>query len=226
MNVTEIAILRLAAGDIDSAFTNTAKRGLEIQNDWHIANFPHLPSTLAERASHCLQQIEDPGKIMITADWESVEAHWKWIRSEENTAVMTSLGSYFTISPDDMVLFHLDSSIFRNIPVDSSGESAALLDSPAISVERLFIDADKKDEFLDRLSVVRNLLEKAAAPRMVRGGWRVDVESEDRLEYVLVSGWESVEKHTKFSQSPEAARIHEIKQLAREADSKHYKRFL
>ncbi|KAK0643028.1 hypothetical protein B0T16DRAFT_331018 [Cercophora newfieldiana] len=169
MTVTEIAILPLISGSVDPDFKETLKRGLDIQNDWHIANFPHLPATLKGRASHCLQQVEDPGKIMITAEWESLEAHWKWIRSPENAEVMAALSPYVPSSPSDMVLLHLDGGTFGEEPVASPGELIPLLDSPVIIVERFFVSATKKEEFLGNLNVSKAAIDKVAAPYLVRG---------------------------------------------------------
>jgi hypothetical protein len=226
MTVTEIAILPLISGNVDPEFIVTLKGGLDIQNDWHIAHFPLLPTTLAGRASHCLQQVEDQGKILITAKWESLDAHWKWIRSPENAKVMAALGPYVPSSPIDMVLLHVDGVIFGEEPAVPSGEAIALLDSPVISVDRFFVDKKSEEEFLGNISANKAVMEKGAAPYLVKGGWRVDVESEDLLEYVLGGGWESVEKHMKFSQAPEASRLSDIKGIARGVDCKHYKRIL
>lgn len=220
MTVTEIAILTLVAGDVDPPLVDELKRSLDIQNDWHIAHFPHLPSTLEGRASHCLQEIEDRSKIIITAKWESLEAHWKWIRSEENAKVMAALSTHVTADPDDMVLLHVDSVLFGKETL----ESTSLLDSPIIAVERLFISPSEQDR-LEGLEIAKDLTTKAAAPHPVRGGWRVDVESDDRLEYVLVSGWDSVERHQAFEVFA-GSRLKEAKQVARKVNSKHYERIL
>ncbi|EAQ90573.1 predicted protein [Chaetomium globosum CBS 148.51] len=54
------------------------------QDKWHAAAFPDLPSSAAERAAVWFRQVEDPTWLLTTARWESVAAHWDWIRSEEN----------------------------------------------------------------------------------------------------------------------------------------------
>jgi len=227
MNITEIAVLQLKSPRLDQNFLDAAKQSLVIQNEWHITNFPNLPSTLAERASHCFQQIEEPGRILITAKWESVESHWKWIGSRENIEVMESLGQYFVSgSPDDMVLLHVDADIFGSGAVDSHGESNRLLDSPAVSVERMFIDAGKKDEFIRKLGAIQELLKEATAPHLVQGGWRLDGDSVGRQEYVLVTGWNTIQEHVKFRQSQHASQYEEITQLAAQTEMRHFKRFL
>jgi heme-degrading monooxygenase HmoA len=226
MTVTEIATLRLGIWEIDENFMDVLKRGLNIQNDWHVANFPHLPTTLIGRASHCLQQIEDPRTILITANWDSVEAHWKWIRSLENAKVMGELGDYVIGNPSDMVLLHVDGAIFGGEAAETSEGSTSLLDSLVICVERFFVGASKKEQFLRKVSVAKASIEKATAPYVVRDSWRVDVKSEDLLECVLVTGWESAEKHTDFSQGSGFRCLAELNQIAQGVDTKHYKLLL
>ncbi|KAK4449195.1 hypothetical protein QBC34DRAFT_100075 [Podospora aff. communis PSN243] len=226
MTVTEIATLKLAIWELDENFKNVLQRGLDIQNDWHIAKFPHLPTTLIGRASHCLQQIEDPRTILITASWESVDAHWKWIRSLENEKVMGELRHYLTGSPNDMVLLHVSGAIFGGEAARTPEGSTSLLDSPVICVERFFVGASKKEQFLREFSIAEASIENAAAPFVVRDGWRVDVKSKDLLECVLVTGWESVEKHTEFSQGSGSRCLAELKKIAKGVDTKHYKLLL
>jgi heme-degrading monooxygenase HmoA len=226
MTVTEIATLKLAIWEIDENFKDVLKRGLDIQNDWHAAKFPHLPTTLIGRASHCLQQIEDPRTILITANWESVDAHWKWIRSLENGKVMGELRDYLISNPNDMVLLHVEGAIFGGETAGTSEGSTSLLDSPIICVERFFIGASKKEQFLRMVSVTKASIEKAAAPFVVRDSWRVDVKSKDLLECVLVTGWESVEKHTEFSQGSGSRCLAELKKIAQGVDTKHYQLLL
>src|SRR4051812_39423486 len=113
MDVTEFAFARLKIGDIEPALLEVLRKALHVQNDWHVTNYPHLPSTLTGRASFILEQIEDPTRILITAKWESVESHWKWIQSEENASVMASLGPYIVNeSPEDLDLTHVDGDFF------------------------------------------------------------------------------------------------------------------
>ncbi|KAK0613386.1 hypothetical protein B0T14DRAFT_569444 [Immersiella caudata] len=201
MTVTEIATLRLCIDEIDQDFKDVFKRALDIQNDWHIANFPHLPTTLVGRASHCLQQVEDPRIILITANWDA----------------------YISSNPSDTVLLHVEGAIFGTEAAKPSQGSVSWLESADISVERFFVDARKKERFLGKVSVAKAAVERIAAPYVVRDSWRVDIKHKTLLECVLVIGWESAEKHQEFSQCPGFQCLTELKQVAQGSDTKHYK---
>jgi len=216
MDITEFAFARLKTGDIQPNLLETFRRALSLQNDWHVTNYPHLPSTLAERASFVLQQIEDPTRILITAKWESVESHWKWIQSEENISVMASLGPYMVNeSPDDLDLSHVNGDFFGGAGDGTSEDSTALANRPVAAVERFFIDAERKDEFAKMLDAAKTT---PNADVVARGGWRIDVGAGHKQEYVLVSGWEGV-KH--MEDLPDGARG-----LVAESTMKHYRRIL
>lgn len=205
MTVTEFAILHLKSGDLGPELLEDAKRSLDIQNEWHAHNYPHLPNTLAGRASLMLQQIEDPTRLLITAEWESVESHFHWIGSEENKSVMASVGPYLA---DDhaagLDLSHVDGTFF----------DTTVLGGPIISIDRFFVNPKSKDRFEGNLQAIVKSLHH------VNGGWRVDGEP-GKLEYVMVSNWESVESHSHHVSRHGVPG--NIKDVA-ETKTKHYKR--
>jgi hypothetical protein len=51
---------------------------MQTQDEWHLAHFPHLPSSAPSRAAVWFVQVEDPSVLLTTARWESVAAHWDW----------------------------------------------------------------------------------------------------------------------------------------------------
>jgi hypothetical protein len=51
---------------------------MQTQDEWHLAHFPHLPSSAPSRAAVWFAQVEDPSVLLTTARWESVAAHWDW----------------------------------------------------------------------------------------------------------------------------------------------------
>ena len=229
MDITEIAILsfRSPAPFRDPSFLETWKQCTDAHGEWHADAFPGLPSSQTERAGAIFEQVEDPAKLMITAKWASVEAHWQWIESEENKRAMGAMESYgVSKNPTDIDLFHLDADIFDSAPVEAAGETIALLDSPIIAVDRLFLDPAKKDEFANRLAAVDATLRENSRPFVVRGGWRVDVGPGGRQEYVLVSGWESVDKHLECNPLTQLPESGAFKPLVAEVNTKHYRRIL
>ncbi|KAL1869720.1 hypothetical protein VTK73DRAFT_2961 [Phialemonium thermophilum] len=221
MAVTELAILTSTNGELSGELRKLLEQARPIQAAWHAENFPALPSTPAERGDAMFQQMEDPRKILLTARWDSVAGHHQWIASEDNKAIMAKLNSH--IDSDDLVLFHLDSEIFSAPPPDGA---TGLVDSPVISVARLMVAPNQRKNFGDKFEEVRNLLEDYAKPHLVRTGWRVDKEHDARDEFVVVCGWDTVQRHLDFAHTAEFLQYREILGFLDGSDIKHYQRFL
>ncbi|KAK4251002.1 hypothetical protein C7999DRAFT_37891 [Corynascus novoguineensis] len=222
MPVTEFALLHLTTTfpPLPDPVRTSLAAATRLQDSWHATAFPSLPSSAAARALVWFSQVEDPSWLMTTAKWDSVTAHWDWIRSEENQAVMGQLGEAKSIISQDTVLFHVGGEIF------SGASNAALLESPVISVERMFIPRANRGSFEAKFLEVNGILEDYAGPDLVRFGWREDIdESLEEEEFVLVCGWESIERHLAFVESQGYARYGEIRNLLARVDVKHYKRF-
>lgn len=224
MTVTEFAIIHLTSARLSDAVRELLTASIPLQDEWHAAHFPAHRSSAADRAVAWFEQVEDPGWIMTTARWDSVDAHWQWIRSEANAGIMAKLGDGHIV-PHDTALFHVAADIFDKA-VPASG-SVPLLQSPVISVGRMFVASEKKGAFEAKFGEVKDVLEEHAGPDMVRFGWREDLEAGAREEeFVLVCGWESVEKHLGFPQVPGFSRFQPIQGFIEREDTKHYKRFL
>ncbi|KAL2262707.1 hypothetical protein VTK26DRAFT_358 [Humicola hyalothermophila] len=269
MPTTEFALLRLSPSESPPPSPNQpVPPGLlpllasatATQSAWHAAHFPHLPSSAGASARACawFRQVEDPSWVLTTARWESVDAHWAWIRTEENQQVMRGLvcgggdgGSgdegeewerkegqnekegrkgqrdrgYFAAG--DMVLFHVEGGLFTETEGSKEDGCVPLLESPVISVERIFVEKGKKGEFAEWSRRGIGLVKETVSPGAMRFGWREDVEARaEEEEFVVVCGWESVEKH-KEAETPLAARkSDEFRKLVKRVDSKHYRRFL
>ncbi|KAL2157619.1 hypothetical protein VTH06DRAFT_5998 [Thermothelomyces fergusii] len=222
MPVTEFALLRLttpSASFLPGSIRASLAAATRLQDAWHATAFPSLPSSAVDRAALWFSQVEDPSRLMTTARWDSVAAHWDWIHSEENQTVMSRLGAEKSIIPEDTVLFHVSGDIF------GSAGNLGLQESPVISMERMFVPRAARDGFEARFMEVKRILESYTGPDLVRFGWREDVEEgakED--EFVLVCGWESVEAHIGFAESGGLARYAEIRNLLGRVDLQHYRR--
>jgi hypothetical protein len=88
----------------------------------------------------------------------------------------------------------------------------------------MFVAREKRGAFAAKFDEVKGILEGYASPHLVRYGWREDGdEGAEEDEFVLVCGWESVEKHFGFAESGGFARYSEIRDLILRVDLKHYK---
>ena len=222
MTVTEFAIIGLKSLSPDAL--ESLRSALAIQDEWHAKKYPHLPSSFP--GSICWQNMDDPNEILITARWDSVEAHWDWIKSEDNVKVMGTLSPHISQeSNEDFALLHVPGDMFGESPVASKGETIPLLKSPEISVHRMVVDGANREEFTTAIDKLDKFFSTSAAPHMVRGVWREDPESEGKQEYVLIAGWENQQKHEEASNAAPPGAFTDIKRLGT-SSIKHYKQLL
>lgn len=88
-----------------------------------------------------------------------------------------------------MSMWHLDQDIF----VDKSPSNPILKPAPTVAIGRHFVSKEKRDLFIQKFSEVQSLLEDYTHPYQLCRGWRIEKESEDKEEFVLLSGWENVD---------------------------------
>ncbi|KAK4127787.1 hypothetical protein N657DRAFT_688001 [Parathielavia appendiculata] len=228
MTVTEFALLHLRhplSASTPSRLLPTLATAMRLQDQWHLTHFPHLPSSAADRAAVWFTQVEDPSYLLTTANWESVAAHWKWIRSAENKRVMAELDG--EVISGETVLLHVVGDIFCSSPSRSKSEpeTIPLLRSPVISIQRTFIEKREKEAFAVRFEQIKGIVQEHAHPFLMRYGWREDVEDDaEEEEFVLVCGWESVEEHSACAETWESSKYSELRELVARVDLKHYTR--
>jgi heme-degrading monooxygenase HmoA len=98
------------------------------------------------------------------------------------------------------------------------------LNVPVISVNRHFVKHGQRDAFLKQFEHVKPLLQDYTKPRDVAGGWRIEKETEDKEEWVLFSGFDSVEHHIGFSKTDEFQTYRSIVEYVDGFEAKHMKR--
>lgn len=222
MTVTEFAILHCVAGTPSKELRDLMAHAQAEQDTWrskHLADFP------ATASGHTIvfQQVEDPSVILLCAAWPSVEAHWLWIQSKENEAVMASLTGHIVTEGDQKVdLLHVEGDIFA---APENKTLTPLLSSPVVSFGRLFVAPEKKAAFEEKHGQVKHIVHDFVKPYVGRADWRVDKEkAEAKDEYVAVSGWPDIEKHKAFAQADDFPKYAELLQYIDGADVKHYQR--
>jgi heme-degrading monooxygenase HmoA len=204
MTVTELAILPL---------THTLTKESPTLPSFLIQKLLTTKSVL-ETASghhfHYFQQVEDPSIIYILGSWDSVTAHGSFLPSPENQKLL-ELFKDDIIMPGEggtgIAMWHLNSDVFS---LDHSTGLKSVFTSPTISLNRHFVPASKKAAFESKFSDVRGLLEDFTNPYKVVGGWRIEKESEEKEEWALFSGFESVDHHMAFAKTEEFEKYREI----------------
>ncbi|GAP84159.1 hypothetical protein SAMD00023353_0600560 [Rosellinia necatrix] len=223
MPVTNLVWLTSAS----DAFTPENKAAMEAafnaQAAWVAHHVPSAPTDREARGVALFQQVEDARVVMETAHWSSSDEHNAWLASEEYKTSSAPLGAHFDFSK--LEYFHLDTDALR--PVDPASGAEALLQSPVVSVGRVQIPADKKDEFAKAWENGKTILEDFAKPRVVRSGFRVQRSDPDTDELVFFVGWPSVERHGEFPLSAGFADYAKpLRAIAKDFDVKHYRRIL
>ncbi|KAF7856927.1 hypothetical protein EAF04_009687 [Stromatinia cepivora] len=71
--------------------------------------------------------------------------------------------------------------------------------APIISCNRYFITSSNKEGFSEKFGEVKHVLAEETKEYEIEGGWRIEKEAEDKEEWVMFCGWNSVEKHLGFS---------------------------
>ncbi|KAK3308806.1 uncharacterized protein B0T15DRAFT_491356 [Chaetomium strumarium] len=228
MPVTEFAILHLKEPTpLNDSVRAILASAMRLQEEWHAAASPNSGAAAVDRAAVWFTQIEDPTRIMTTARWESVEAHWDWIRSEGNSRTMAALEEH--IIPQDTVLFHVGhpavnwNGIFGRISGLAQRGLCQLLDSPVISVEKMSVKRGNKEAFDAEFGKVLGVLQEYARPHLVQSAWRQDLEEGAEEEFLVICGWDSVEQHRAFANSSEFSKYSEIQRLISGFELKHYK---
>ncbi len=222
MTVTEFAVLHCVAGTPTKELRGLLARAQAEQAKWCDKYLPEFSPAAVERTS-IFRQVEDPLVVLLCAAWPSVEAHWLWIQSEENQAVMGSLTGHIVTEGDKKVdLLHVEGDVFA-APEDPV--LTPLLSSPVISFGRLFVAPEKKAAFEEKHDQVKHIIHDFVKPYLGKAGWRVDKEGADaKDEYVAVSGWPDIDQHKAFAQADGYPKYAELLPYIDGADVKHYQR--
>jgi heme-degrading monooxygenase HmoA len=166
--------------------------------------------TASKYPFHYFQQVEDPSIIYIIGKWDSPAAHEKFLPSPENQQLLEMLKDDISTEGEKpgkkMSMWHLDVDVFDI----SRKENSWVFEAPVISCNRHFVAKDKKEGFKEKFNEVRYILEDFTKPYSVAGGWRIEKESPEKEEWVLFSGFESVNHHMEFAKTEGFARYREI----------------
>ncbi|KAH6673195.1 hypothetical protein B0J14DRAFT_592708 [Halenospora varia] len=155
--------------------------------------------TASAHGFHFFRQVEDTSKLYILGAWDSVAAHETFLPSKENIELLDLLQDDVVI--EGIVMYHLDIDIFSVPP-----SQKAVITAPTISLNRHFIASSpsSRSSFLDKFSEIQHHLVNYTTPYQVIGGWRIEKEEglergKERQEFVLFSGFESVEGFEEYS---------------------------
>ena len=178
--------------------------------------------SVSGHAFYLFQQIEDPSIVYIVGQWDSVEAYNKYWSTAENQNSLALLTDDLDTSEDRKVTFwHLDTNIFA---LDTSSGEKSVFTAPAISCNRHFVPIEKKQAFGNKFQEVKGYLEDYTKPFKLVGGWRIEkeaIEERDKEEWILFSGFETVDHHMSFVQTGDFPKYRAIVEFVEGFELKH-----
>ena len=185
MPVTELALLRLKEG-----------------KEWtspEVLDGLRKAKAVLERVTgstyHFLRAVENPDTCYMHGSWPTIEAHWKFVPSEENKELQAAIKDLVT--PE--WAFHLDIDQAKTpLPVKSK----------VVALGRWFPKEEKTGEVEALFDSIIQTLESGVggADKITRGrrldkGYDPFTEGEPKPEYVVLTGWESVKAHEDFAKT-------------------------
>ncbi|KAK1966614.1 hypothetical protein LY78DRAFT_657071 [Colletotrichum sublineola] len=108
----------------------------------------------------------------------------------------------------------------------AESEPPSLLTAPVLSVGRFGVRSEKKQDFIKKYAEAKWVVEEAARPYPVHGGWRIERAAEDLEEFVMYCGWSTVEQHKAIAQREGFKEWAGIQEFVTGTDIWHYKRIL
>lgn len=219
MAITELALLHFKNNKGIEAPENKAKKE-------NILIAIKVQASYSSYPVHLLTQIEDPSYLYLLGGWDSVETHVeKWIPSKTNRDLLAGLQEDMEV----VWLQHLDVAPISYAPGsvnDEDSSSVVPLSAPVIAIIRYLINPGRKSDFQSAYSVSQHHLDAFVKPWGTIGAWRLDPETRDedngvKDEFVLFSGWHSVEDHLKFAESEGLKDLGKIEEFLEGAEIEH-----
>jgi len=183
MTVTEFALIKLQPEHDELELYELLMQLLEIQDSWVRQHLPHLLSDDTKRnlSNLYVSKSSEHPCLLITAQWDSPEAHQKWTESEENKTGFAKLQQFFAPSDDGedpLVLFHMTPA------GKGKRRPPSFVGHPCFNVTRLFVPAEKKEEVETKYRKLEDTLLDLKVEEKMWGGWRIE-KSGDEEELVV-----------------------------------------
>jgi hypothetical protein len=179
MSVTEFALIRLRDDYDKLELLEVVMQCQEIQDEWVRHNQPHAlhRSHTDTLSSMYIQEDDSSHHLLITAIWDSPEAHREWIKSKDNITAFGRLAAF--IAPGyDSTLFHIDTA---GEPEQLRGEFLA---REQFHVYRLF-KTGSRDAIAREYRDLEGQIHEKSPQQLLWGGWRIEKHSDDEEELVV-----------------------------------------
>jgi hypothetical protein len=184
--VTEVAFLQLSVDHNTEELRDILKRSQKIQAQWIRQ---HQPKLLEGRSyDHTTEfwigEHEKP-YLLLTAPWESVDAHNQWIQSQDNISMMQELKGFISQDKDSVVLYHLTPAGGKN---DFRGD---ILARGPIKVWKISVKPEWKAKLEEEYRAIETQSSTVPNQRMW-AGWRVEKEDTEDMVILASPSFEEV----------------------------------
>lgn len=186
MPVTEFALFRLPDSYDAVDLLEHVMEAQEVQDDWVRAHHPNECAKHASVSRMCIDAVDTPHKLLITAPWASPEAHHEWIATKENKDALARFTAFLRPGQDpdlsvaaepDFVFFHAEAAGRRAVLHEAFAPKVKL------TVTRLAAQgAAGREQLQNRYDELeRELVEESPRDR-IWAGWRIEkVGGQDEL---------------------------------------------
>ncbi|KAI1099914.1 hypothetical protein F4804DRAFT_64552 [Jackrogersella minutella] len=221
MTVTEIAVLPSSTpGEVPQALHDIGLAGIALQGEWCAVNAPWL---IQDRGAALFQQLEDPGVLLITAHWDSIDQHHACLATPANQKLLVDTEP--CLDTAKMRPGHIEG--IKMFPGSEDEGLTPALKAPIIVVTIWTVPRENKAQFEEAMKRVQENSEVLNMPYRRRGGWKIEkAKGEEEIEqYFVVGGLENVETSaTSTKDEGHDEHYQTLSPLASNVEIKHYKR--
>lgn len=174
MTVTEFALMKLRESFDDLEFLELIMQCQETQDAWSRQHHPHaLSNKPYSTLSSFVLQKTNPRFLLITAPWDSPDAHREWIESKENQSAFAQLSTYIAPTCDSVLLFHMEPA---GSQIELRGD---LLAKDRFNVCRLSVPPSQKEALQSKYKSIEEQVLQEAPGHRIWAGWRIETVGEE-----------------------------------------------
>lgn len=177
MPVTEFAIISLRCAYDELDFIETLMECQELQDSWVRENHPYNLEPNMNLSSMYVERSEPPS-LLITAPWDSPDAHGEWIQTGQNQRCNAKLSEFIRPGCDAVQLMHLS-------PAGRDKQlRRAFLEKESFNVCRVWVSPDNKDNLQKAYDTVEESTASEQPDQRIWAGWKT--EDGDHHEELVV----------------------------------------
>lgn len=165
MPVTEYALIKLQGSHDELELLEVVMQCQELQDGWMRQHQPDGIDHGLNLSTMYIQQDIEPPCLLITAPWDTPDAHTQWLQSSENQSGFGKMSEYITPGGDSVLLFHMD-------PAGAVSQlKGQMLSQDSFRVCRISAEPGQKET----LQKIYQSLESDLGPgQTVWAGWRIE----------------------------------------------------